>query len=367
MPNPIGGGRVLQASTLSFTDHFTAVRDLKKQAFDVLTRYTNTCSLADTIIVAGAPRSGTTWLAELLRELPGYKFINEPLRLSTNPEAKHAGFGWRTRVPPDESRPELEQHLRGILTDHVELGPAWHFQSSHALGKLVEHIRKDRIVVKFCRAGRMLHWMSRVFCPRGMVVIIRHPCAVIASMLQVGDNWQPKELGAASLADRLAEVVPDRRILRNLAEVSDETNRSWVGHLAMMWSLDHYFAFHDDPSGPDDYPWILTSYERLLTRGIGELERIVEALGGTATEDMSMRLTKASSFAADDFRPEIEHQLAKWQTELSASQIRSVLEVTQAFGLDFYTEKPVPDDCLFQFQSLSERPSAVHDKSMSTS
>jgi hypothetical protein len=82
---------------------------------------------------------------------------------------------------------------------------------------------------------------------------------------------------------------------------------------------------------------------------------------------MESRLTSASSFAADDFRPEVEHQLTKWRSDLTSEQIRVVLEVVQAFGLDFYTEDLFPTDRLFQFQSPSMRPSALRKNSTHTS
>ena len=159
-------------------------------------------AMEDTIVVSGSPRSGTTWLAEIFRELPSYKLINEPLRLSTNPRAREAGFKWRTHVAPGEKRPELQSHLEDVLRGRVELGPAWHLRESNLLGKLQEYLVRRKLVVKFCRAGRMLHWMADRVPSRGIVVIIRHPCAVIASMLNMGDNWKPQDVEDLSLAER---------------------------------------------------------------------------------------------------------------------------------------------------------------------
>lgn len=326
---------------------------MKKKLFSLLTHVLPT-NLKDTIIVAGAPRSGTTWLAELLRELPGYKLINEPLRLSTNPRARAAGFDWRTHVRPGEKCPALRRHLQKIFRGHVELGPAWHFRSEHLLGKLAEHVTHNRAVVKFCRAGRMLHWMAEQFRGRGIVVIIRHPCAVIASMLNMGDNWQPRNLEGRSLKQRFDGQIPES-VASELRTIPGAVD-SWVGHLAIQWSLDHYFALHEHTDGPNNYPWILTTYERLFTDGERELERIVQALGAHATVDMRNQMATASSFAASDFQPNQEHQLTKWRSEFSAEQIDLILNVVGAFDLDFYTEGVLPDfDHLRQYQRPSVR------------
>jgi hypothetical protein len=174
----------------------------------------------------------------------------------------------------------------------------------------------------------------------------------------MGDNWQPQDVEDRSLEERFnGEIpVPVARELRTIPGAAD----SWVGHLAIQWSLDHYFALHEHPEGPDDYPWILTSYERLLSEGEGELERIIHALGGTVNERMRERLGAASSFASDDFRQDTEHQLTKWRSEFTAEQIRIILAVAAAFDLDFYTGEPVPDfDQLLPYQRPSARPTLV--------
>jgi hypothetical protein len=47
----------------------------------------------EAIVVTGSPRSGTTWFLELLRTLPGYKAMNEPLMYE---EARIRGGPQRT-------------------------------------------------------------------------------------------------------------------------------------------------------------------------------------------------------------------------------------------------------------------------------
>ena len=176
--------------------------------------------VGDTIVVCGPPRSGTTWLAELLRECPGrYKLLNEPPHVGWNSRAREAGFDGRTRINRHENRPALEAYVRDALKGNVELGPSWHFRHETPIGKLFEHVTHQRLVVKFCRAGRMLHWLADRFPVRQLVVIIRHPCAVIASMLNMGDNWQPRNMEGQSLTERFGESIPDHIVEKLTARV----------------------------------------------------------------------------------------------------------------------------------------------------
>lgn len=327
---------------------------MKRAAFDLISRSVGACDVNSTVVVSGSPRSGTTWLAEILRGLPDYKLINEPLRLSTNSRARDAGFEWRTHLSPGAVAPEKESYLRDVLNGHVELGPAWHFRSNNLPGKLREHVSRNRAVVKFCRLGRMLHWMADRFDVRSTVVIIRHPCAVIASRLQMGENWKGRneEKKELPISRRYGGKIPDRTC-SEFAHVF-ESAELWVEHLAIGWALDHYFALHEHSCRTKDYPWILTSYERLLAEGQNELRRIISALGGEVSDEMRSQMVEASAFAANDFQADVQHQLTKWQSELTTKQIDAILQVAEAFRLDFYTAEPTPDyHELYQFQRSS--------------
>jgi len=93
---------------------------------------------------------------------------------------------------------------------------------------------------------------------------------------------------------------------------------------------------------------------------VDELNRIVSTFEGTVTDRMEARIGKSSSFASTSFQFEEEHQLTKWRAELSTEQMDTVLAVASAFGLDFYTEEPLPDhERLLQFQNPSVRPTAA--------
>lgn len=324
---------------------------MNRSLFGVTTRLFGACDVNDTVVVAGAPRSGTTWLAELLRELPGrYKLLNEPLQLDWNPRAEEVGFNWRTRISPGEDRPELAGYIADALEGKIDYGPSWHFRNDHPLREIYEHATHRQLVVKFCRAGRMLHWLSEKSDVRGIVLIIRHPCAVIASRLNTEvEAWQPRNVSSISIRDRFGNEAPEH-ILQDLQELPQAVD-SWVGHLAVQWSLDYYFSFYQHSRTTENYPWVLTSYERLFVEREKELSRVVNALGGSVTQKMRTQISNASEFSADDFQFDAQHQLTKWREELTEDQIETILRVADAFGMGFYTDKAVPDfEQLNQFQ-----------------
>ena len=164
---------------------------MKRKIFEVAGRLSK-CDIKDTIVLAGTPRSGTTWLLETLRQLPGRKAISEPLALEEAREDR--GFAWRHYIPPGgEMDEDQETYLRSVLSGQLGVPETWSFQARTQLGRLVEHATRNRLVAKFCRLNRMLHFFHEKYDVRGTVLIVRHPCAVVSSMLD-WYTWNEVEL-----------------------------------------------------------------------------------------------------------------------------------------------------------------------------
>lgn len=314
------------------------IKQRRQAVFGFLNRV-SPCDIRDTIIVSGAPRSGTTWLAELLRSLSGYKFLNEPLLLSNSKEARDAGFAWRTHISPDESHPQFRAFFERALSGRLPNGPLWHYQSKSRFGRLIEHVTRQKLVVKFCRAGRLLHWLLQQFDVRGTVMIIRHPCAVLASQLEHG-GWAPDQLIYDIDSEEALGQIPDN-IRNRYRNILDEISTR-LGLMTAVWCLDYYVPFVE--YARKGHPWVLVPYERLVLDGMSETERILEGVDAKMTDEVRKQLDVASAYASSDLETgNRRKQLSKWQDRLSGDQIDRILEIVTAFGLDFYTKELEPN------------------------
>ncbi len=67
------------------------------------------------IISTSSPRSGSTWIGNILSSMENSCIIFEPLQLNYVPESKKAGFSWRTYVHPECHWKSGEVYLQHVF------------------------------------------------------------------------------------------------------------------------------------------------------------------------------------------------------------------------------------------------------------
>lgn len=293
------------------------------------------CSLDDTIVVAGVARSGTSWLAELVMALPGYKLMGEPLAY---------GLDRLDHVPPyqgpGQENDALEEYLKGVMEGRRPGG--WRLGTESRILRLFRHGKRRRMVTKFIHANRILQWLANTFDIRGIILIVRHPCAVVASMQKYGAWYYATPTGAAPSLNHIEEGLPDS-LVQKVRERLPGQPTTKEEMLALRWTLDHYipFSVHEEAG----YPWTLVPYERLVTTGREELERVFGRIGAKVPSEAAERLSVASRSAQRTgvYTDDVKKQLSKWRRRLDPEQVERILQIARAFGLDFYSDALEPD------------------------
>jgi hypothetical protein len=238
----------------------------------------------------------------------------EPLFLDADPELGRIGFTERTYIAPDAERPDMESYLRRVLTGRV--------LNRWTLGhtNLRQIYRVRRWIVKFVRANMLLPWLIRRFPVRRPLLIIRHPCAVVASQSRIG-AWQKATISdCPELFDAFPHLRPICARMKTQVEI-----------LAARWCLDYFVPL----TTPPPHPWQTIPYERLVRDGPRELERVFAGLDIPMPHDATRHLQNPSASASP--RSRIRHGLDPldgWRSALSPVQSQQVLDVTAAFGLD---------------------------------
>ena len=282
--------------------------------------------IENTIVVASTGRGGSTWLAEIVNTLPGYHMLWEPLHLKNNPVCQRYGFTWQNYIRPDEEAPVKSRYVRSLLTG-AEL-------TTGTLSSL--SLQPSRLLwprgytVKFVNANMMLGWMLRRF-PVRAVLMVRHPCAVVASQLAHG-GWKGLTKDVLTIPAGLLDDYPHLRDVFEDIERPEEV-------LAFEWSVATLVPLRH----PAPHPWLLTTYEWLVEDGHNEVDRLFGHLGEPVPAAAYDHLRKASATVSDESNLAVGRDvLTGWRHRLSPSQVDNVVRVAHDAGVTVYDRAARP-------------------------
>jgi hypothetical protein len=298
----------------------------------------------DTIFLVGTPRSGTTWLMELLENIPSYTYLFEPLHSIWFPEVVKIDFKSRPYLLKDRERIEWEEYLRKIFTGKVvNRMPLYGFKPKMLMNRLLS----KKLIVKSVRLTRLLPWIAERFQLRSAFYIIRHPCATIASQLKTGffgyHNYYPPYLNARPSIDNIISEAShmnfvDPELIEKLKKMNTIEEI-----LTAAWCLDNYIPLNE----PKTQKWTTLLYEKLVADGESEIKRLCKTLNHEEiTEIATQQLRKPSIVTLGDEKKKlksIDIQLSKWKKQFNQDQIDRMLKILSDFGLDFYSEENEPD------------------------
>jgi len=176
------------------------------------------------ILVAGLPRSGTTWVGEVLGRCAGARYLHEPDNHLVRPEAWWAKrrLGPYPELPPGRAGGDYERLWGLAFAGGARPSPLYaglrvlqRAGAARVSGRLASR-RRPRpapgpLVVKSVHCARSLEWCAERFRP-AVVVVERHPYGVIASWRKLGWNdFLDTDPGALRFATAVLGVDPPAR------------------------------------------------------------------------------------------------------------------------------------------------------------
>src|SRR5919106_923333 len=207
------------------------------------------------VFLAGSGRSGTTWLSEIINHRRGYRYVFEPFNPGVVGPFCH--FKTKQYLRPEDRREEFLEPARLALTG--ELRDTW---TDRFNGRIVARRR----LIKDIRANLLLGWMRANFPGMPIILLLRHPCAVVTSRLALG--WK----------DNLTETMEQEELVEDFllpveAEIRDAQG-AFERHV-FSWCIENYVPLRQFGLGEIQ----LSFYERFLTHPEDEIPRLVEFLG----------------------------------------------------------------------------------------
>ena len=129
---------------------------------------------APDVFLFSTPRSGSTWLMELIWSQPRFKPCNEPFNLRNPAVRRHLGLTLWEALYDEAHLPEIACYVRGFRSGKLR------FLNINPIHRYYRPIT-SRLVFKIIHAGEgLVPWFEKTFNGR-IVFLIRHPIAVSLS------------------------------------------------------------------------------------------------------------------------------------------------------------------------------------------
>ena len=278
------------------------------------------------VFIFTTPRSGSTWLMELIQSQPGFKRCSEPLNLRIPGIARRLGVeGWN-ELYQDDVWPKLERYFEGLCSGRLR------FLNQSPFIPFYRPFTR-RIVAKILHGGEAHIERLGNSCNARVVFLLRHPIAVSLSR---GQN--PR--------------------LRTFLE-SDYKRYFSQEELALGWKifqsgsplqkgvLDWCFQ-NAVPLRAAQPEWIVMSYEEMVLSPEPILDRMAKELCLELPERLRAGLDLPSETVRKSDRatavtlagPRRAEQswwlVEKWRQQVSEDDEREVMQILDHFGIDCY-------------------------------
>ena len=281
------------------------------------------------ILLTGSPRSGTTWLGQLLEQYTSQKMVFEPLSLTYCERFKNLGFSWRQHIPEDEKWDAAKVEFERLFLGEY-LNP---WMLSYTNPQNLD--QSSFFIFKFVRANLVLPWLIKEFSfATKPIHLVRHPFAVSASQIHLA--WDKKSKNEVVLNKF------DQQYQEKFQHLLDK-EMTPMQHHVLRWCLDNvYLLNHPDRNEK----WVTVFYEELFLNPEQEFERMIKEMGLKMDEQriatMNFEEVSTTSFKESPDLNQKKKQLSKWKTKLNATEIKEGLEVLNWFNIHVYTDEVMP-------------------------
>jgi hypothetical protein len=288
------------------------------------------------VIVAGFPRSGTSWLAKGLSYARGFTYYREPDNVDMVPEAE-ARF--RTLYLTGEHD---DPAYRRLMTRACAGRVATAFTMREDPGPLVKALgrglrvaerfpilffRQRHVLLKLVNANLNLAWFSANFPEARQVCVLRHPCGQFESWQRLG--WEPDP-------QRLLEnprLVADH--LRPFEDLIAGARSFWERAGALWAATVHVIRRQTQADGGR----MLVAYEWLCGDPVARFQDLYRRLDMTWSEGAE-RFLRAADTDADprtySMRRPTARQIDKWKLRVDPADVEACRRFVEPFGLPYY-------------------------------
>lgn len=297
------------------------------------------------ILVTGVHRSGTTWAGKVLSAGPEVAYISEPLNLWHRPGLLSAPVQhWYTYInkeneatylPAFEELIRYQYHLRAemqSLRSFKDLGRMVRDWNTFAKGRTIG----QRPLIKDPFAIFSIEWFAtRLNCR--VVVLVRHPAAVVSSLIRLG--W-PFQISDLLEQPRLMQDWLDP--FRAEMEAAKDQPADVVQLGSLLWKLAYQVVVWIRERNPEV---ILVRHEDLSLEPQTSFQELCSQLDLEYSPKVSETVNRLSQSgnpaeiarrSVHSVRLDSQANLQNWKRRLSASEVERIRSITEPVASRYY-------------------------------
>lgn len=295
------------------------------------------------LIVAGMPRSGTSWLARVLAHAGGMTYVREPDNAEFVPGADRR-FDFLYLTAGDD-HPYYQGHIHRAL--HGRVATRFTLRDDPRLGPLVRRLGPlgDRlgaalpiqrhVLVKFVFTNLALDWLADAFPDVPQVYVVRHPCGQFESWRRLGMDPRPTDLleDPRLVEDHLAPFAAQMR-----------ATRSFWQRAGASWGATNRIVLRQTERRPGLRT--IVPFEWLCEDPQARFRALFDRVGLAFTPRVE-RFLRDTDRPTDD-RPfstqrDTRAQATKFQAALEPAEIEACRGAAEPFALPYYPDfAPLP-------------------------
>lgn len=279
------------------------------------------------VCILSSPRSGSTWLMELILTQKGFKPCNEPFNLRKRAVSRRFGSSNWADLYSESQQHKVEGYLKSFLTNRYSAA----FKNLRIGQKHYRPITR-RIVFKILHGcEHKVSWLAHVLDAR-VVLLIRHPIPVALSREQL------PRLHAFLNSDFTERLTSSQRTI-----AGHVLDRNDPMELAILdWCLQNVL-----PLQQANNSLLVLTYEQLVLDPKPALERLVTYLDLDSLDRMIASISRPSGSVSKssvetasflESRSEMDRTwlIDKWRKRVSVDQENELMRIVADFGVDVY-------------------------------
>lgn len=312
-------------------DYFRTIREYIKYLPAKLFNIHNECEDND-IFIFSSPRSGSTWLMEIINSQNNFKYVNEPLH--TN---RHKGYltnikpTWSEIYSSNTRKDQFLSFFRKINNNKLFVGQ----QKLKHIYKGEFDYNTNRKVFKILRAKDLINVFENEF-EITVVYLLRHPISVALSLVK------------EEMENRSNYYLNNDKYMHNFF-TQDQIdfsynileNGSKFEERILQWCLENVppLKFLDSKK------WLIVSYEDLVVNERETIEKLYDQLNLNDLDSMFKQIKKPSRTTANKKSEELinkrnkESLIKKWEKEITVMERKKAFQILNKFEIDIYIEE----------------------------